>query len=474
MDKTFMEAINGIRSAVMASEVREDIAQGMEYVEQFANTATTKAAEAAASAAAAAESASNAGTVISASIDPTLSLSGKAADAKIVGKNFSTTMKWNGMLPSSTTKLSEFLNCGIFGISSDISANITDLPEKDRESYLTTSLTLKNNICENGYFVEQQLYSPKNFSIPWVRMLKFDGTVYRDWERSVKENAVYKNDLICQNRILAECLESGSYTYLRELGQPIDGPANVTLGIPLTLFNIHDAYAGNYTIQIIIDLNLKMYMRVVKYSDKSIFHDWIEINKNVESKILKGNYAALGDSRTNRKDIVIYYQNVIGNIKNYKSVNNWGVSGSTFVPVEGYDNALSIVKSHDFRNIDYVTINWGYNDQGRSTALGTPSDTGTNTVCGVLYNVCKRILAANPKCYILVVTPLVDKYGYTTKMQQYSEAIMETARINNIACVNPSTMGGLPKMVYSTFFNIDAVHSSDYTIFGKWLATYMP
>ena len=85
MNKTFPEAINGIRSAVMASEVREDIAQGMEYVEQFANTATTKAEEAAASAAAAAESASNAGTVISASIDPTLSLSGKAADAKATG-----------------------------------------------------------------------------------------------------------------------------------------------------------------------------------------------------------------------------------------------------------------------------------------------------------------------------------------------------------------------------------------------------
>ena len=64
MDKTFQEAISGIRSAVMASEVREDIAQGMEYVEQFANTA---------------------GENIQKAIDPTLSLSGKAADAKATG-----------------------------------------------------------------------------------------------------------------------------------------------------------------------------------------------------------------------------------------------------------------------------------------------------------------------------------------------------------------------------------------------------
>ena len=64
MGKTFPEAISGIRSAVMASEVREDIAQGMEYVEQFANTA---------------------GENIQKAIDPTLSLSGKAADAKATG-----------------------------------------------------------------------------------------------------------------------------------------------------------------------------------------------------------------------------------------------------------------------------------------------------------------------------------------------------------------------------------------------------
>lgn len=84
--KPFKEVIDGIRKAVMASEVREDIAQGMEHVEQFANTATTKAAEAAASAKTAADAASNASTAVSAAIDPTLSVSGKAADAAKVGE----------------------------------------------------------------------------------------------------------------------------------------------------------------------------------------------------------------------------------------------------------------------------------------------------------------------------------------------------------------------------------------------------
>lgn len=62
--KPFKEVIDGIRKAVMASEVREDLAQMGEYVEQFANTA---------------------GENIQKAIDPTLSLSGKAADAKVAG-----------------------------------------------------------------------------------------------------------------------------------------------------------------------------------------------------------------------------------------------------------------------------------------------------------------------------------------------------------------------------------------------------
>lgn len=62
--KTWKEVIDGIRKAIMASEVREDIAQMGEYVEQFANTA---------------------GENIKKAIDPTLSVSGKAADARATG-----------------------------------------------------------------------------------------------------------------------------------------------------------------------------------------------------------------------------------------------------------------------------------------------------------------------------------------------------------------------------------------------------
>ena len=62
--KPWKEVIDGIRNAVLGKEVREDIAQMGEYVEQFANTA---------------------GENIQKAIDPTLTLSGKAADAKETG-----------------------------------------------------------------------------------------------------------------------------------------------------------------------------------------------------------------------------------------------------------------------------------------------------------------------------------------------------------------------------------------------------
>lgn len=55
MNKTFEENINDIRKAKRGVEVREAMAESLEYVEGFASTATQKAEEAAASAGAAAE-----------------------------------------------------------------------------------------------------------------------------------------------------------------------------------------------------------------------------------------------------------------------------------------------------------------------------------------------------------------------------------------------------------------------------------
>lgn len=64
MNKTFEENINDVRTAKRGVEVREAMAESLEYVEGFASTATQKAGEAAASAGAAA-AAKNAAAVSS-------------------------------------------------------------------------------------------------------------------------------------------------------------------------------------------------------------------------------------------------------------------------------------------------------------------------------------------------------------------------------------------------------------------------
>lgn len=98
MDKTFDEAIAGIRKAERGVEVREDIAQGMEYVKQYAEevtgqqqaalqaaqTATGAASTATEKAAAAAESESMAQT---AATSATQSARSASADAKSAGSS---------------------------------------------------------------------------------------------------------------------------------------------------------------------------------------------------------------------------------------------------------------------------------------------------------------------------------------------------------------------------------------------------
>ena len=103
MDKTFDEAIDGIRNAERGVEVREDIAQGMEYVKQYAEevtgqqqdalqaaqTATGAASTATKKAAAAAESESVAQTAATGAAKSAQSAS---ADAKKAG-NFAASAK---------------------------------------------------------------------------------------------------------------------------------------------------------------------------------------------------------------------------------------------------------------------------------------------------------------------------------------------------------------------------------------------
>lgn len=148
--KPFKEVIDGIRKAVMASEVREDIAQMGEYVEQFANTA---------------------GENIQKAIDPTLSVSGKAADAAKAGEAINA--------EAERAK----------GVESQIKE---DLVRVDDNAVETNGNTVENildnifdaNISTEGYYLlndgvterESAAYSHSNYiSLSGYKKIKFSG-----------------------------------------------------------------------------------------------------------------------------------------------------------------------------------------------------------------------------------------------------------------------------------------------------------
>lgn len=176
MDKTFDEAIAGIRKAERGVEVREDIAQGMEYVKQYAeevtgqqqaalqaaqtaagaaSTATkkaaaaaesesaarTSAAEAAQSAQSASADAKSAGSSAASakaeadraaaivSTDKTLSVEGAPADAKAVGE----ALKNLNIRPATSTTLGGIKVGSGLSVADDgtLSADIV-IPEVDK------------------------------------------------------------------------------------------------------------------------------------------------------------------------------------------------------------------------------------------------------------------------------------------------------------------------------------------------------
>lgn len=206
MDKTFPENIKDIRTAVMASEVREGIAQGMEYVEQFASTATTKAAEAAASAAAAAKSAENASTAVSAAIDPTLSVSGKAADAKVTGEGLATRM--------------------ITGIHTEFDPNaITNL-----DSFYTPGSQYVNQTAvipfKNDLNLTTSTINDSYWSIINIAPITNDNENYDIVQFLIGSNSISKKQLIYKRFSISRVwskFERIDSTFIMELGKTYDG-----------------------------------------------------------------------------------------------------------------------------------------------------------------------------------------------------------------------------------------------------------
>jgi hypothetical protein len=89
-----------------------------------------------------------------------------------------------------------------------------------------------------------------------------------------------------------------------------------------------------------------------------------------------------------------------------------------------------------------------------------------------------KIYTDNPKCAVFVFTPLPNKGVINNESARaafdpYVNAIIATCEKYGVAVYN-SENGGLPLFVVDSFFDYDDTHSTDYTVWGTWIASHLP
>lgn len=110
--------------------------------------------------------------------------------------------------------------------------------------------------------------------------------------------------------------------------------------------------------------------------------------------------AMLGDSITAGTDgstgtITPYgYPHWIARLNHNLNITNLGVGSSGWLTTQfGKQNALDYVSTIDWSQYDVVTMCWGINDY--DVPWGAINDTGTTTVCGMIYNVLSYLKSQN-------------------------------------------------------------------------------
>lgn len=138
-------------------------------------------------------------------------------------------------------------------------------------------------------------------------------------------------------------------------------------------------------------------------------------------------WVCLGDSLTEVNNRTTKHYHSYIQDKTGINVVNMGVSGSGYMnPADGekafYQRALNIPA-----DADVITIFGSGNDMGYMANLGTPADTGTDTLCGCINKTIDNIYSVNPTVQLGIVSPTPWKDNTPDKadgtMTQYSNAL---------------------------------------------------
>lgn len=205
--------------------------------------------------------------------------------------------------------------------------------------------------------------------------------------------------------------------------------------------------------------------------------------------ITKGYYSADGQIAGITNSNYPYYVGVANGWK----VDNKGVGSQGYVQKArsdlGGQNARELVSSIDFSEYDVVTLAYGVNDWHYDAEIGNPDDDANlgTTMCSNMKACIRKIMADNPYCKIVVITPANasafggdydSDYGYgyarpaTGKtLKDVVDAQIEICKNYNIPYIDQSVYGTVNR------FNInsalpDGVHPAlkFYKTMGKSIA----
>ena len=252
------------------------------------------------------------------------------------------------------------------------------------------------------------------------------------------------------------------------------------------------------------------YFRI--HSEGNDIIKWSDLNVMYHKS--QDNYVAFGDSIThgyqktvNGKDTISNYQywKTVGSILKLNATEGAN-TGSGFVKVQGNKNALRIIEEYDFSNVNLVTIAFGTNDWNGNIPLGTIDDVPanknintngtytntTNTIYSAIKYCVEKILNANPKISLVLITPInrsqvgssgatltkTDNWGYGARntagytLGDVCQAIVNVAKYYGIHYIDNREGNPINRLTVKNL-TVDGLHPTDwgYMKLGQFYAS---
>lgn len=174
------------------------------------------------------------------------------------------------------------------------------------------------------------------------------------------------------------------------------------------------------------------------------FKDGNLYTKNFDSTLIRNltgkKWVCLGDSLTehNQRTTLNYHDYIAQ--ETGITVHNLGHSGCGYAKIGG--NGQNFVNQADNipDDVSVITIFGSGNDGSASLDIGTPTDSGTTTLCGYMNAVFDKIYEEHPTTPLGVITPTPwankEPSDSNKWMENYSNALMAICSLRGIPCLD--------------------------------------